>query len=1141
MAWFRRSGSKLGHMANDAHDKVTETTYKVTDEVQKVTDKAALQLKIKKEDTAATKIQAKLRSNQAKERFKGEKRHMTSPRCIGPLVDGSAAGAGPTGKYSVIQWETVAFYTYEGEINGVPVPFGEPNPPVTKMSVGVARLGCSEGRAKFQWSTFDMSAKGGVHYKTVKPTWVVFEDGETYKDLVVEIYPRDNFDGTTELGMYIDETSVVGAVVGKYLHTATIKIIDTTAFPHDKLRPFVHGGNLKKIKDIDPGALVWYFIKICTMNPVCWAGTKKAILAAQWHSLTSILQIFILFYLIQTLTDVEASDAEKYTKVVFFAGLWLGPFAITHYLSYRRQFWKVGGSLRKFYQALLLKKFLNYTDNSRSQVAIESLVMAMVRDVNTAVGEGYLCAIDLVFGSMMKIMYLIGAMLFLQSQSDSGINLPPLIAVSVLPFLSVAYLKIRQRKTFELRGKQFKAENSSVNHVIKSVINYQLVADYDRRTFMIQTFESRLDAVNATTTQFNAAGINSRYFTPWVTTIFVAFFIVIGGSQVIAGGDLAAFLSTISLFRALGGEFEKAYMESLRITAAYASIAQVTMYLNLPVDVPERLKMTRSRRKFGRELRTLEREGIANGTRKKLGPSEVAADRLPLMIKNVEFSYGEVTAAGENKDEDDDAPPRQKETKANHKSEGKGVKGLALQIGQGKLVSIVGPPSQGKATIMRLLAGQVFPKLPPLGAVVDPKMRPELFVPPHLRVVQIQENPLILGPEESIFENLVYGIKKSPSTNWVALEERAFQIMDRLGLSDDLLHHHFKESGYLGAAGCRITRADRQLISLGRAFVMNPEIIIMHKPTALLDDTHTEHALDMFREFVENRGLFMPDDEPLVRRRRRTLIFTAKNEHVASKADEVYVAKRGQLERIVFDEDCTQKVRIKKIKDAFEGFKAEMAEKRKAKNAARASLTSAVHFPPMEISGALEFGTPHLPKSVLKMPCGMAASPPPGAAGSVDSSGRFDEAASGASGSINLAANEAGSSLRPSAGVADAPSSSGSEAPSLLDESTVTGIPPRRSISPERFKSAPGAERAGTSLDDRSASSPPGLPGRRTPSSGLRVPSGRKSRSPRKARSASSSPRKAPPKPSGGKLTRGMSRDYEVKVEVVEDDDVEMV
>ena len=39
--------------------------------------------------------------------------------------------------------------------------------------------------------------------------------------------------------MYIDEQTAEGAAVGKYLHTCTIKIIDTSAFPDDALRSWV--------------------------------------------------------------------------------------------------------------------------------------------------------------------------------------------------------------------------------------------------------------------------------------------------------------------------------------------------------------------------------------------------------------------------------------------------------------------------------------------------------------------------------------------------------------------------------------------------------------------------------------------------------------------------------------------------------------------------------------------------------------------------------------------------------------------------------------------------------------------------------------------------------------------------------------
>jgi energy-coupling factor transporter ATP-binding protein EcfA2 len=38
---------------------------------------------------------------------------------------------------------------------------------------------------------------------------------------------------------------------------------------------------------------------------------------------------------------------------------------------------------------------------------------------------------------------------------------------------------------------------------------------------------------------------------------------------------------------------------------------------------------------------------------------------------------------------------------------------------------------------------------------------------------------------------------------------------------------------------------------------MNPEVIVAYKPTALLDDNMTENVLELFREFVQERGILM--------------------------------------------------------------------------------------------------------------------------------------------------------------------------------------------------------------------------------------------------------------------------------------------
>jgi ABC-type multidrug transport system fused ATPase/permease subunit len=448
--------------------------------------------------------------------------------------------------------------------------------------------------------------------------------------------------------------------------------------------------------------------------------------------------------------------------------------------------------------------------------------------------------------------------------------------------------------------------------------------------------------------------------------LLVGGYLLYGGIQVVDGvTDLASFLSTITIFRSLDSEFQVAYQQALKITAAYASIAQLTIYMNLPVDVPQRLDTMRARRKLGRELRA-EQLAKLDDNENMLSPDDVPADVLPIRMSNVHFKYeepmdmkAEARAAARERERKasfswpslhvlkkimsvklESVTPDESSTQSgflSHKEnkssqldleEAKEVEhemavnieqdtndtsngqhplwkkvafhvregtidpdeiegdlhGVELELEQGKMVAVVGPPSQGKATILRLLAGQIFPDL----SVQANRTAPQLFVPPHLRIVQIQENPLILGPEESIFDNLIFGVKQSPSMDLVALETRARAIMAKLGFKKVLLENYFVEKGFLGVNGTRITRSDRQLIALGRAFVMNPEVIIAHKPTALLDDSHTSKVLEMFREFTDNRGVLMPDDEPLIRRRKRTAIFTAKNASIASLSHVVY-------------------------------------------------------------------------------------------------------------------------------------------------------------------------------------------------------------------------------------------------------------
>ena len=376
---------------------------------------------------------------------------------------------------SIVQWETAAFYVFEAEgKDGEPIPDGEPVPKYTELTVGVTRLGDYSGVARVQFKTFDMSALEGVNYVPVRPTWVEFQDGEIKKDVVIKVIPASSFDSVLEFGLYILPETVENAQVGKYLHTAAVKIIDMSAFPSNALAAWVAGGDRAIIMSIPPTTLVKEFLKVCYSIPAAKVGTNKMIISHQYVNVVSIAKIYILMALTKTLTEEDMSfmGLKNRGLLVALALLWVVPFAGVHYVNYARTQWHIESSLMSHLQVLLLKQFLNFTEDGRNQVSIENLVMTIVRDITAAVQEGYSVAIDLIFGSCVQLLLLFAAIIVIQSGS-SGVSIPSVVSIVVYPMVIVAYLFARIEGCFELRQTYFKRENN----VSLSVLDFWAIVE----------------------------------------------------------------------------------------------------------------------------------------------------------------------------------------------------------------------------------------------------------------------------------------------------------------------------------------------------------------------------------------------------------------------------------------------------------------------------------------------------------------------------------------------------------------------------------------------------------------------------------------------------------------------------------------
>ena len=194
----------------------------------------------------------------------------------------------------------------------------------------------------------------------------------------------------------------------------------------------------------------------------------------------------------------------------------------------------------------------------------------------------------------------------------------------------------------------------------------------------------------------------------------------------------------------------------------------------------------------------------------------------------------------------------------------------SLTIPGGKLIEIMGRSGSGKSTLLNLCAGlleptagKVFLDDTDLYALDDrerSKLRNESFgVIPQgqtgLRSLTVLENVLL--PCE------MYGISGQ--------EEYALELLERVGIAELSNTYPSELSG-----------GEMRRLSIARALIRKPGVLLADEPTGDLDDENTHIVLGMFRRFAE-KGMAV-------------LLVTHETE-AAEYADEVYRMEKGVLTR----------------------------------------------------------------------------------------------------------------------------------------------------------------------------------------------------------------------------------------------------
>jgi len=173
------------------------------------------------------------------------------------------------------------------------------------------------------------------------------------------------------------------------------------------------------------------------------------------------------------------------------------------------------------------------------------------------------------------------------------------------------------------------------------------------------------------------------------------------------------------------------------------------------------------------------------------------------------------------------------------------LNGINISISPGQMIGILGANGAGKSTLLKILCGVLKPKIGEAlfnGKALSKMDRRDIAK----GIAYIPQDPMFAFPF-TVIEVVLMG--RAPYIGRFEFErekdreiaKNALQAVGILHLKDRLINE--------------ISSGERQLASIARGLVQEPQIMILDEPATYLDVKHRNEIMNILKDLKENRGI----------------------------------------------------------------------------------------------------------------------------------------------------------------------------------------------------------------------------------------------------------------------------------------------